>query len=195
MSVRFGIIRAMQEGSPLAVAHQSIADGVAELRAACDSRADPNTRIEALAVCEQISRQLDKLSVELVAGLDRDGVFTDRGYSRPAQAVADLLGWDLGPASRRVRVAEQVCERVSLDGQSLSARLPDAAKVFEAGEVSLRHIEVIADALGSSAAGRLAPEVWAAAEQKLATRARECRPRELAAFARGSGQYTAPGRS
>ena len=70
-------------------------------------------------MCEQLTRQLEQLSVELVAGLDRDGVFTDRGYSRTAQAVADLLGWDLGPASRRVRVAEQVCARVSLDGQVL----------------------------------------------------------------------------
>jgi 5-methylcytosine-specific restriction protein A len=50
--------------------------------------------------------------------------------------------------------------------------------------VSLWHVEVIADALTSSAAGRLAPEVWAAAERQLATRARECSPRELAMFAR-----------
>ncbi len=67
----------------------------------------------------------------------------------PAHAVADLLGWDLGAANRRVRVAEQVCERVSLDGQVLPARLTDTAAVFAAGEVSLRHVEVIADALGS----------------------------------------------
>ena len=110
----------MQDGSPLAVAHQSIADGVAALRAASDSRADANTRIEALAVCEQLTRQLEQLSVALVAGLDRDGVFTDRGYHRASHAVADLLGWDLGVANRRVRVAEQVCERVSLDGQVLA---------------------------------------------------------------------------
>ena len=174
----------MQDGSPLAVAHQSIADGVAALRAASDSRADANTRIEALAVCEQLTRQLEQLSIELTAGLDRDGVFTDRGYHRAAHAVADLLGWDLGVANRRVRVAEQVCERVSLDGQVLPARLTDTAVVFAAGEVSLRHVEVIADALACSAAGRLAPQVWAGAEQQLAARAREYRPRELAGFAR-----------
>ncbi len=73
----------------------------------------------------------------------------------PRHAVADLLGWDVGVANRRVRVAEQVCERVSLDGQVLPALLTDTAAVFAAGEVSLRHVEVIADALGSSAAGRL----------------------------------------
>ena len=163
----------MQDVSPLAVAHQSIADGVAALRAASDSLADANTRIEALAVCEQVTRQLEQVSIEVTAGLDRDGVFTDRGYQRASHAVADLLGWDLGAANRRVRVAEQVCERVSLDGQVLPARLTDTAAVFAAGEVSLRHVEVIADALGSSAAGRLAPQVWAGAEQQLAARARE----------------------
>ncbi len=174
----------MQEGSALAKAHQSTADGVAALRAACDSRADANTRIQALAVCEQLTRQLEHVSVAVVAGLDRDGVFTDRGYSRAAQAVSDLLGWDLGAAARRVRVAEQVCERVSLDGQALPARLTDTAAVFAAGEVSLRHVEVIADALGGSAAGRLSPQVWAGEERQLAARAREYRPKELAAFAR-----------
>ncbi len=174
----------MQDRSRLAEAHRRIQEDVAELRAACDSSADSNTRIEALAVCEQLSRQVEQLSVELVAGLDRDGVFTDRGYSRPAHAVADLLGWDLGPASRRVRVAEQVCQRVGLDGQVLEARLTDTATLYAAGEVGLRHVEVIADALSSPAAGRLSPEVWAGAEQQLAARARECRPRELAGFAR-----------
>jgi 5-methylcytosine-specific restriction protein A len=168
----------------LAEAHQALTDGVAALRAACDSRADADTRIEALKLCEQLSRQLDQLSVELVAGLERDGVFTDRGYSRPSHAVADLLGWDLGPSTRRVRVAKQVSERVALDGQRLPAVLTDTAAMFAAGETSLRHVEVIADALGSPAAGRLSPQVWAAAEQQLAVRARDYRPRELAAFAR-----------
>jgi 5-methylcytosine-specific restriction protein A len=168
----------------LAEAHQAIADGVAAMRAACDSRAGADTRVEALKVCEQLSRQLDQLSVELVAGLDRDGVFTDRGYPSCARAVADLLGWDVGPAARRVRVAEHVCGRVALDGQVLPARLPDTAKVFTTGAVSVRHVEVIADALTSAAAGRLARRVWAAAEQQLAARARECSPRELTSFAR-----------
>ena len=175
----------MQDRSALAEAHQSAADGVAKLRVACDSWADAGTQIEALAVCEQLTRQLEQLSVTLVARLDRNGVFTDRGYSRAAQAVADLLGWDLGPASRRVRVAEQVCERVSLDGQVLRARLPDTAKVFAAGEVSLRHVEVIADALSGSAAGRLSPAgvggsgaaVGRAGARVPATRARRVRPR------------------
>jgi Domain of unknown function (DUF222) len=120
----------------------------------------------------------------VVAGLDRDGVFTDRGYSRTGQALADLLGWDLGVANRRVRVGEQGADRVGLDGQPLPARLPDTAAAFTQGEVSLRHVEVIADALNSSAAGRLSPPVWAGAEQHLAARAREYRPRELATFAR-----------
>jgi Domain of unknown function (DUF222) len=174
----------MQDGSRLAEAHRRIQEDVAELRAACDSRADANTRLDALGVCEQFARQVERLSVELVAGLDRDGVFTDRGYSRPAHAIADLLGWDLGPASRRVRVAEQVCQRVGLDGRVLEARLPDTARLFAAGEIGLRHVEVIADALGSPAAGRLAPQVWAAADQQLAQRAREYRPRQLVWFAR-----------
>ncbi|MGI8798473.1 MAG: DUF222 domain-containing protein, partial [Pseudonocardia sp.] len=68
-------------------------------------------------MCESLTRQLEQLSVELISGLDADGTFTERGYTRPAFAVADLLGCDTALAVRRVRVAEQVIERRTLDGQ------------------------------------------------------------------------------
>lgn len=140
-------------------------------------------RLAALGVCESMSRQLEQVQVDLIAGLDRDGVFTARGYRSAAQAVADLLGWDSGAARRRVRVAEEISTRVGLDGQVFAARLPATAAVFAAGEVSLRHVEVIAEALRSPAARRLDPAVWAGAEGKLAEQARLYRPSELAVFA------------
>jgi 5-methylcytosine-specific restriction protein A len=62
--------------------------------------------------------------------------------------------------------------------------LAATAVVFAAGEVSLRHVEVIADALGSRAAERLAPLVWVGVEEQVANNARLYRPRELAGFAR-----------
>ncbi|MGH3799576.1 MAG: DUF222 domain-containing protein [Pseudonocardiaceae bacterium] len=58
------------------------------------------------------------------------------------------------------------------------------AAVFATGETSLRHVEVITDALGSPAAARLTPDVWAGAEEQLAQWARLYRPRELAGLAR-----------
>ena len=136
-----------------------------------------------MSVCEELTRRLEQVSVELTAGLDRDGVFSDRGYHSPALALADLIGCDTGVARRRMRAGEQVVARVGLDGQSLPARLPDTAAVFGAGQVGLRHVEVIADALASPAAQRLAPQVWGGAEQQLAAHAPRYRPRELEAFA------------
>ncbi|MCW2631854.1 MAG: endonuclease [Pseudonocardia sp.] len=138
----------------------------------------------ALAVCESLTRQLEQLSVELIASLDADGSFVERGYTRPGFAVADLLGCDTAVAVRRVKVAEQVVGRRALDGQLCPPRLAATAAVFAAGEVGLRHVEVIADALGSRAAERLAPQVWAGVEEQLANNARLYRPRELAGFAR-----------
>ena len=173
----------MSDG-PLADAYRSLVDGIAALRSASDSSADGDTRIAVLAVCESLTRQLEQLSVELIAGLDADGTFTERGYTRPGFAVADLLGCDTALAVRRVRVAEQVVERRTLDGQVCPPRLPATAKVFAAGEVSLRHVEVITDALASPAAGRLTPQGWAGVEEQLAEHARLYRPRELTAFAR-----------
>ncbi|MBA2323885.1 MAG: DUF222 domain-containing protein [Pseudonocardiales bacterium] len=164
----------------IAAAHATLAEGVALLRTA--SSADD--RIAAVGACESLARQLEYLSIELIAGLDRDGVFTDRGYSRAAVAVADLIGCDRVVAARRVRVAEQVCARVGLDGAMVPARLAATATVFAAGAASLRHVEVIADALGSPEAGRLTPETWAGVEEQLAGYATLYPPRELASLAR-----------
>lgn len=78
--------------------------------------------------------------------------------------------------------AEQVCDRVGLDGTPLSARLPATAAVFAVGGCSLRHVETIAKVLGTAAAERLAPEVWGGAEAELAAKAGEYTPSELAAY-------------
>jgi hypothetical protein len=167
----------------VAVAGRALQAGVGSLRAAADSAASDESRIAALSVCESVTRRLEQLQVEVVAGLVRDGVFAARSYRSPAQAVADLLGCDTVVARRRVRVAEDVCPRTSLDGQVLPARLPATGAVFAAGVIGVRHVEVIAEALRSPAARRLEPQVWAAAEEKLAEQASSYRPNELAVFA------------
>jgi 5-methylcytosine-specific restriction protein A len=83
-----------------------------------------------------------------------------------------------------VKVAEQVIERRALDGQLCPPRLPATAMVFAGGEVSLRHVEVITEALGSPAAQRLTPQDWAGVEEQLAEQAQSYCPRELAGLAR-----------
>jgi hypothetical protein len=87
-------------------------------------------------------------------------------------------------ARRRVIAAEQVGERVGLDGQVLPPRLPATAAAFCAGGAGLRHVEVIAAVLASDAAGRLTPEVWAAAEAELAGKAALYTPAQLRDYGR-----------
>ncbi len=79
-------------------------------------------------------------------------------------------------------VAEVVCERVGLDGAALPPKLPATAEAFTDGAAGLRHVEVIARVLASESAGRLAPQVWAGAEQELAGRSSVYTPAELAAW-------------
>ncbi len=55
--------------------------------------------------------------------------------------------------------AEQVEQRVGLDGQPLPPRLPATAAGFAAGRMGLRHLDVIARLLASPAATRLTPPV------------------------------------
>jgi 5-methylcytosine-specific restriction protein A len=164
--------------SPLAAAQRLFAQAVDALRGVAEAGA-ADERVSVLTLCEAVARQVDQVTVATVAALDREGVFSDKGYKSPVQALSDLLGWERFEARRRTVAAEQVTPRAGLDGAVLPARLPATAEVFGAGRAGLRHVEVIARVLGSTAAGRLSPEQSAGVEEQLAGKAEVYTPREL----------------
>jgi 5-methylcytosine-specific restriction protein A len=165
---------------PVATAHRLLVEAVQELSAAVESGAAADAGLlSALTICEGITRRLDRLTLTTIAALQRRGTFTDRGYKSTAGALSDLLGWEAFEARRRVHAADLVCPRIGLDGSPLPPRLAATAQVFEAGRARLRHVEVIAKLLDSSAAHRLTPRVWADAEATLADKATEYTPSEL----------------
>ena len=164
--------------SPLVAAQRLFAQAVDALRGVA-AAGSADERVSVLTLCEGMVRQLDQVTVATVAGLDRDGVFAERGYRSPVQALGDLLGWEGREAHRRVVAAKQVTARIGLDGSVLPARLAATAEVFAAGRTSLRHVEVIARLLDSKPAGRLGPQQWAGAEAQLAGWAGEYTPTEL----------------
>ena len=166
-------------GSPVVAAHRLVVEAVDALAEAAGPAATPDEALSVLTLCEGVTRRLDQLVVGLVADLVRRGVFAERGYRDTVTAVADLLGWDRAEARRRVSAAEQVCPRTGLDGTALPARLPATAEKFAVGAVSLRHVDVITRVLGSPAARRLAPQVWAGAEAELAAHSDRYPPAEL----------------
>jgi 5-methylcytosine-specific restriction protein A len=164
--------------SPSAAAQRLLVQAADALLEAAGSSSDAEL-IALLGTCESVVRRLDRATVDAVAALDRRGVFAEKGYRSPAQALSDLLGWERFEARRRVVAAEQVTPRTGLDGSVLAARLPATAEVFAAGRTGLRHVEVIARVLASKPAGRLSPEVWAGAEAQLAGKADVYTPTEL----------------
>ena len=101
--------------SPLAAAQRLFAQAVDALRGVAEA-GSANERVSVLTLCETMARQLDQVTVAAVAALDRDGVFAERGYRSPVQALSDLLGWERFEARRRVTAAEQVTPRTGLDG-------------------------------------------------------------------------------
>jgi hypothetical protein len=163
-------------------AHRLLTEALDALRAATDPAAGDDDLMSVLTLAEGAARQLDQLTVTAVGVLQRRGVFAARGYRTAALALCDLLGLERFEARRRVLAAEAVCERVGLDGQVLPARLPATAHAFAAGAMGLRHVEVIATALDSPEAGRLAPQVQAAAEAELADKAGVYTPAELRSY-------------
>jgi 5-methylcytosine-specific restriction protein A len=170
----------MSTGS-LATAHRLLAQAVDELSAVAESGADDEL-VSLLTVCEGAARRLDRVTVDTVAALERRGTFAERGYKSTAGALRDLLGWERFEARRRVTVAEHVTARIGLDGGALPARLPHTAVAFERGEASLRHVDVAARVLATSAAARLTPEQWAGAEEQIAARTTDYTPSELHAW-------------
>ena len=160
-----------------APAHRLLTEALDALSAAAGGQ-DADL-LSALTLCEGATRRLDLIAVRAIATLHRRGAFTERGYRNPIAAVTDLLGCDWTDARRRVLGAEQVCERVGLDGTVLPPRLPATAAEFETGRIGLRHVETITRVLDTDAAGRLAPEVWAQVETILATQAIQTTPTQL----------------
>jgi 5-methylcytosine-specific restriction protein A len=164
--------------------------GMAEVLAALDAACAPSTsdaeRVEVLREYGAACDQLGAHGVQLIAVMGRSGVFVEHGYTKPEYAIADLLGWDRSPARRRVRVAEQVCPRVGLDGQILPAVFPATGAVLAEGRITVAHAEAIVDVLHGPAARRLQPETWAGAEEQIAHYAATTRstPGDVAAWAR-----------
>lgn len=144
---------------PLHIAHGLLTEAVDAVAAAGENASDDEL-LSVLMLCEGVTRRLDRVAVDTIAALTRRGVFAERGYSTPAVALNDVLGWERFEARRRVVAAEQVTPRIGLDGTALPAHLPATAAVFESGGVALRHVDVIARVLASSAAERL--DVWPA---------------------------------
>ncbi|MCE3555718.1 HNH endonuclease [Pseudonocardia sp. RS11V-5] len=167
------------DAGPVGTARERLHQAIAQLVDAAGPTAAADDVIDALRVCEEARRTLDRVVVDATADLQRRGVFAERGYRSPTGALSDLLGWERFEARRRVIAAESVCAQVGLDGAALPARLPATATVFASGEAGLRHVEVIARLLDAGPARRLSPETWAGAEVQLAANAGAYTPSEL----------------
>ncbi|MBN9100982.1 MAG: DUF222 domain-containing protein [Pseudonocardia sp.] len=164
--------------SRLAPASRLLTEAVDALGAAAESDTE---LLAALTVGEGARRRLDRLTVHAVATLQRRGAFGERGYRTAAAALTDLLSCDWAEARRFVVAADQVCDRVGIDGAALPPLLPATAAMFEDGRASTRHVEVVAKVLGTDAAGRLSPSTWAEAETVLAARIPDLTPSHLLA--------------
>ena len=147
-----------------------------------------------LTLCAAMACQLDQVTVATVAGLDREGVFTERGYKSPVQALSDLLGWEGRESRRRVVAAEQVTPRAGLDGSVLPPRLSATAEVFAQGRAGLRHVEVIARVLGGKSAGRLSARAVGGCRGPAGRQGRAVHPDGAAGLGHGAGRTARPGR-
>src|SRR3954469_16561440 len=105
---------------------------------------DSVSRIERLRLIGLLRRLLERDSVDIIAGLIRDGEFTARGYKQPKSALANLLDIDTGEAGQLVTAAQTVHPRTTLQGETLEPKLPATAQAFAAGDITVHHVSVVA---------------------------------------------------
>lgn len=173
-----------QPTGSVAAAQQRLLAALAGLRAGIGPSCSAEELVSTLVLCEAVGRQLDQLSISVLATIERQGLFGELGYPSSAGAVGDLLRCDWSEAGRRTLVAASVQATVGLDGEVRPPRLPATATAFEDGTAGLRHVEVIATLLDSPAAKRLTAQAWAGAEQELAAKAGEYTPSQLRTWGR-----------
>jgi Domain of unknown function (DUF222) len=164
--------------SSIVAARRVVIDSMAALRA-LELAGDVDTRIDGVRSYWVLRRQCEYDLLGLVAGLDRDGEFLERGM-HSANAVADLLGLSGRDGRRMVAVASGVFPTRSLVGEVLEPKLSATAMALGAFEIDLAHAEVIESVLASDAARRINVEQWVAAEVLFADWARQYSPEQLA---------------
>jgi hypothetical protein len=144
---------------------------------------DSRSRIERLRMMGLLRRLLERDSVGIIAGLMRDGEFAALGYKKPTSALANLLDIDTGEAAQLVTAVQTVHPQTTPQGETLEPKLPATAAAFATGDITVRHVSVVAKVMESRAAERLAPQVWAHAEQHVAKLATQALPKQLQAQA------------
>jgi 5-methylcytosine-specific restriction protein A len=168
--------------SSIVAARRVVMDSMAALRA-LERTGDAECRIDGLKCLRVLRRQCEYDSLVLVAGLDRDGEFLERGM-HSMSAVSDLLGVSQRDGRRMVAVAASVFPTRSLVGEVLEPKLPATAMALGAFEIDLAHAEVIENVLNTDAARRITVEQWVEAEVLFADWARQYSPERLAREAR-----------
>ena len=164
--------------SPLAAAQRLFAQAVDALRGVAEAGA-ADERVSVLRLCEGMARQLDQVTVATVAGLDREGVFAERGYkSRDAGVERSArLGARRGPPPGERRRAGRPADRAGRLGVAGSAAR-DRCGVRAGPDEPAAH-RGHHPAAGSQPAGRLSPQQWADAEAQLAGGPADYTPTEL----------------
>ena len=95
----------------IADAEGSLRESFTALRDAAGPPASPDGLIAVLRVAAVFEREAQRITVETVAAMQRDGVFTKHGQ-RPHTALCALLGIEAVEARRIVTAAEQACPRI-----------------------------------------------------------------------------------
>jgi hypothetical protein len=101
----------------------------------------PTVRLLVLERIEASQRRQIASSHDVIASLAKEDPADVGGPVH--KVIADWLRISYAEARRRLRDAEQLCERVTLTGQELPPELPATAQAWRKGELDAQHLRVI----------------------------------------------------
>ncbi|MEO9237613.1 MAG: DUF222 domain-containing protein [Jatrophihabitantaceae bacterium] len=99
--------------------------------------------LDLLRQTETVRRQLEALDARLIGEAIQRNLAGQRSMRSPAALLAGLLNLSPREASRRVRHADQLAERVTITGEVLPPLLPATAAARAEGRLTAEHVSVI----------------------------------------------------
>ncbi len=163
------------------------------LHNAAGSSASPDDLVAVLRLAAAAEREIQRVTVETVAAMQRRGVFAEHGQ-RPHTALCGSARdrTRRGPPDRHRRRTGLPADRPARAGPA--PLLPGAAAAFAAGTASLRHVEVIARLLAGPAAQRLPLDTAAEAGSPDRRQDRRVHPDRAAQLGQQTDRHARPGR-
>src|SRR5690348_1045865 len=137
----------MVENVPTAMLLARLDETVSELIGRSHTSASDQELLDSWTALTRLRSRLDAAETGVVAEVDSRGLAQARHIRNTAGLARVMLRLARGEGHARVTAARALGPRTTLAGQPIEPRFPQAASALADGDISLRHAQVISEAI------------------------------------------------